>query len=424
MMKKLSLLMLALSCSLHAQAHFVSFSDVVRDIKEGLVLYQDEESFVREVKLGIFAQYQMALVQPSGSNGQHLQEGASPFNDEFRRVWATLKADFATDTSLNAIWKFGGIPSMESYSNGQAVDNYSYAGLFTLYLDQKIAAVDGLSVKLGKVKTLFLDEYIRPNMHIPTIERSLLYHQYLVESNWGIELRYAPTKNDYVYFQFLANDRACGFYAPQHSDAYFIGDGLKGEFGWEDKAFLVIGGKHRLQEGESSFQDVSFQYTHDFNNVYDGDRQAGANNYGAKVKDALSLGHQLRRENFYLDSALLLNMELQKADTTRGSGKSVGVSIMPRYRISPEVELVARYALVSGKGAVSLSGERYLVKQTTADTLVDSANTFYVGANYFFVPEDPHAVKLMLGAEYLTSRKDGEGAYSGWTYSAAVRVFF
>ncbi len=423
-MKTLFPTIVALTSFTAAEAHSISLADAVEELKEALVLYQDDESFVRKVKLGIIAQYQMAVTQPNGSNGAHLRVGASPYNDEFRRVWATMKADFASDTSLNAIWKFGGIPSMESYSNGQGVGNYSYAGLFTLYLDQKVRALDGLSVKLGKIKTLFLDEYLRSNMYIPTVERSLLYHQYLIESNWGIELHYAPTEDDYVYFQFMANDRACGSYAPTHSDGYFIGDGLEGEFGWEDKAFITAGAKHRLQGGEGSFHDISFQYTHDFNNVYDGDRQAGANNYGAKVKDAITFGHQMRQHDFYLDTALLVNLELQKADYTRGSGKSVGLSIMPRYRVSPSVELVARYAVLSGKGAVSLAGERYLVKQTTADTMVDSANSFYVGANYFFVPEDPHAVKLMMGAEYLYTRKDGAGAYSGWTYSAALRFFF
>ncbi len=423
-MKTLRSIIVALSSFAAVEAHTVSLDDSVRELKDALVVYKDEESFVRQAKLGLIIQYQMAVTQPNGSNGMHLRDGASPFNDEFRRIWATMKVDFASDTSFNAIWKFGGMPSMESYPNGQGVDNYSYAGLFTLYLDQKINAVDGLSLKLGKIKTLFLDEYLRSNMFIPTVERSLLYNQTLHEANWGIELHYAPTKHDYAYFQFLANDRACGSYAPGHSDGYFIGDGLKGEFGWEDKAFITMGAKHRLQDGEASFQDITFQYTHDFNNIYDGRRRAGANNYGVGVKDAITFGHQMRQDDFYLDTAVLVNLEVQKADFTRGSGKSVGLSVMPRYRISPHVELVARYAVLSGKGAVSLGGERYIVKQTTADTIVDSANSFYLGANYFFIPEDPHAVKFMLGTEYITSRKDGAGAYSGWTYSAALRFFF
>ncbi len=420
----ISISLLSLLGASELRAHALPTDSLVEAAKDALVIYKDEESFVRQVKLGLIAQYQVAIVQPNGSNGLHLRDGASPVNQEFRRLWATLQADFATQTSFHMIWKFGGIPSMDSYANGYEVDNYSYAGIFTAYFDQKIPALEGLSMKVGKVKTLFLDEYIRPNMAIPTVERSLLYHQSLIESNWGMELRYAPHTGSYAYVQLLANDRACGSYAPNHPDMYGTGEGLKGEWGMEDKLFMTAGGKYRVLEGEDRYQDITLQYTHDFNNVYDGRRQSGANNYGMRVKDALTVGHQLREGAFYLDTALLANLELQNADYTRGSGKSIGLSIMPRYRIGSYIELVARYAVMSGRGAVTLGGERYLMKQTTADALVDSANSFYVGANFYLAPEHPDGAKILLGAEYLTTRKGGESAYNGWTYTAALRFHF
>ncbi len=383
---------------------------------------EKEEGFLRYIKLNAIIQYQMAVVQPNGSNGQNFKNGASPFNDEMRRVWASINAGFSTGTTFSLWWKFGGMPSMDTYVNGRTQENYTYGGLFSVQLAQKLP-VEGLTLRAGKLKVLFLDEYLPSNVAIPTIERSILYNQYSHEANWGMEMHYEPHAGTCLYLQLLGNDRASGARSMTHSDRYESGYGLKGEFGYEDKIFAVLGGSWREGE-ERYYHQYSFQYTHDFNNVYDGRRSGGANNYGLGVKDAISLGYHLSEGDFQLSLTALANFELQNADETRGSENNLGFSVMPRYLIDPNVELVMRYAVSMGQGAVSLYGERYIARQTTADLLVDSAHTFYMGVNYYMDASDPNMAKIMLGAEYITARKDSKTAYNGWTYSAALRFYF
>ncbi len=385
---------------------------------------EKEEGFLRYIKLNGIVQYQMAVVQPNGSNSLHLKNGASPYNDEMRRVWAILSAGFSTDTTFSMVWKFGGMPSMDTYANGRSEDNYTYGGLFSLQLTQKLP-VEGLTLSAGKLKVLFLDEYLPSNISIPTIERSILYNQYSHEANWGMQMHYEKEKGTCLYLQLLGNDRASGARSMSHSDRYESGDGLKGEFGYEDKMFAVLGASWReAGVSEDYYHQFSFQYTHDFNNVYDGRRSGGANNYGMGVKDAISLGYHWAEGDFQLSLAALANFELQKADESRGSENNLGFSFMPRYLIDPQIEVVGRYAVSMGKGAVSLYGERYIARQTTAELMVDSAHTFYLGVNFYADASDPEMAKLMLGAEYITARKDSETDYNGWTFSAAVRFYF
>lgn len=54
----------------------------------------------------------------------------------------------------------------------------------------------------------------------------------------------------------------------------------------------------------------------------------------------------------------------------------------------------------------------------------DGLHSLYVGAHCFLSPEDKHAAKLMLGAEYLHTRALGRTAYSSRELTSAVRWNF
>lgn len=62
-------------------------ADELQGWKKALTVYNNEDSFVTKVRFAWMEQYQMASVQPNGSNGLHLKDGGSPFNHEFRRSW-------------------------------------------------------------------------------------------------------------------------------------------------------------------------------------------------------------------------------------------------------------------------------------------------------------------------------------------------
>jgi len=236
-------------------------------------------------------------------------------------MWLGLNVNMASNTSFHTYWEIGGIPIRESYNQGATQKNYSYAGIFNFYLKQKFDSVKGLCISMGKLKALFTDEYITSNTAIKTIERSVLANQNRLESNWGLEARYEPVKNRYLFLQLLANDRAATAKMPHHSDAYRDGRGLKGEFGWEDKCFALLGVAYRFNQSLGRYQQLSAQYAHDFNNVYDGTRKPGANSYGINAKDALSLGHLWAWDKWQFATAIVGNIEMLHADKQRGQVK-------------------------------------------------------------------------------------------------------
>lgn len=387
--------------------------------KKALTVYDNKDSFVTKVRFAWMEQYQMASVQPNGSNGLHLKDGGSPFNHEFRRSWVGMYVDFRTGTQFHTWARLGGLPYRHTWKNGRTVRNFSYTDLFDIWVKQDIKAVKGLSVKAGKLKPLFTTDYSTSSSALACVERSFVGNQYGLDSNWGLDITYSPNKQDTVYFQLLANDRASASKSNAHRDAYRDGRGLKGEFGWEDKCFAILGASHKFNVTESGYHKVSFQYAHDFNNSYNNGTAPGANCYGIGVKDALSLGYEVKKNKWLFLANLVGNCEMQN-----GGGNNIGIQLQPVYSLTDRVDLVFRYTGMTGDNACKLAADRYICTNTTASSWVDSINAFYFGADFYLSPKDKNMLKLMLGAEYTTARKNGSDCYNGWEYTSAIRWNF
>ena len=375
---------------------------------------------MRQIKLTARVQYQLASIQPNGSNGLHLKKGAPPFNQEFRRVW--FGSNIKMDHGLTFIgWgRAGGTPVRSTYSNGRTKKNYSYTNLFMLTLKKEFSSVKGLYVMGGKMMPRFSMDYLESSANNKCIERSLICNQYAFDSNWGLELGYRPKKNSYLTLQLLANDRANNAKSMNHSDVYRDGRGLKGEFGYEDKCFGILSVAHRFRETESRYHEISAQYQHDFNNAYNCKRTPGANNYGMQVKDALSLGYEIKRDKLLVKANIISNWEMQLAP----GNNNIGWQLQSEYTINPHWDLVARYSGMTGRGACNLGRDRWTTRNTTAPSWVDSVHTLYLGTSFYYSAKNPNAAKLMLGAEYITARKGGADVYSGWNYQGALRFNF
>ncbi len=389
-------------------------------VKDALTVYESKDTFVRKVRFAWMEQFQVAAVQPNGGNGAHLKQGASPVNQEFRRSWVGLNVDFASGTHFHTWGRIGGLPMRETYSNGRTKRNFTYTDLFDLWIQQDILPVKGLSVKVGKIKPLFTTDYSTPSSALKCLERSIVGNQYGLDSNWGLDITYAPNKQNKVYLQILANDRAAANVSMSHSDVYRDGRGLKGEFGWEDKCFAIIGASHQFKVTDHGYHQISAQYAHDFNNAYNGRRDPGANCYGMGFQDAVSLGYDMKRDRVSFSANLVTSFESQGG---HGSN-NIGLQLQPIYAITPRVDLVLRYTGMMGDGACKLGADRYICTQTSAASWVDSLHAFYVGLNLYASAKNPHAAKLMFGAEYLTARKDGSDCYNGWEFSTAARWNF
>lgn len=392
----------------------------VASAKKGLVVYENDDTLIKKVRLAWLEQYQVSAVQPNGSNGLHLKPGASPVNQEFRRSWLGVTVDARTHTTFRAWVRVGGWPERETYANGRTKRNFSYTDFFEIWLKQDITPIKGLSVQVGKIKSLFTTDYITSSSAIYCVERSLVSQQFAQDSNWGVDLTYAPNKEDKVYIQLFANDRASASKNMAHSDVYRDGRGCKGEFGWEDKCYAILGASHRYAVHAEGYQQISGQYMHDFNNTYHGKRNPGANYYGLGFQDAVSLGYEVKDGRMLFIANAVAAFEQQGG---RGTN-NVGIQLQPVYSLTPHVDLVFRYVGMTGHGACKLGADRYITTQTTAPAWVDSVHTFYFGADFYASAKDKNALKLMMGAEYTTARSGGSDCYNGWEFTTAVRWNF
>ncbi|MBE6435318.1 MAG: hypothetical protein E7030_03840 [Akkermansiaceae bacterium] len=423
MMNKSLLLLAALPATLPAvAAEPAKSTDWADEVKKALVVYENKDTFINKVNFTIRQQWQMASVQPNGSNGLHLRKGAAPFNSEFRRSWLGLNVNMSSGTQFNIIGRVGGLPSRSTYtSTGRTKRNFTYTDLYSVWVKQNIPAVKGLSIKAGKFAPNFTLDYRISNANITCVERSYICNQFGMDTNWGVELNYtSPDKKNILYLELMANDRACASKKMDHGDVYRDGRGLKGEFGWEDKCFIILGGTHKFDVTEKGYQAISAEYMHDFNNAYHGRRNPGANNYGLGFKDALSIGYEMKQDKLTLQANVVAAFEQQTGHGTN----NIGLQLQPIYAIHPQVDLVFRYTGMTGDGACKLSGDRYIYTQTYADAWVDSLHAFYFGVDLYASAKHKDAAKLMFGAEYTTARKDGSDCYNGWEFTTALRFNF
>ncbi len=412
------------SLLLSTQALGATFTEkadaLVSDVKKALVVYENKDSFVRKVKFSWLEQFQVAAVQPNGSNGLHLKKGASPVNQEFRRSWLGVTADFKGDFTFRTWVRLGGLPERETYANGFTKRNFTYTSLFELWVKKNFSSVKGLSVQVGKIKSLFTLDYSMPSSTIYCIERSLISNQFAQDSNWGIDVTYAPDKQNKIYLQLMANDRASATKSVTNTDNYHNGRGFKGEFGWEDRCFAILGAAHKFHVTESGYHELSAQYMHDFDNAYHGKHKPGANYFGLGFQDAASLGYEYKRHRFLFQSNLVSAFEQEPGKGTN----NIGLELQPIFSLTPHVDLVLRYTGMTGHGACKLASDRYICTQTTAASWVDSIHAFYLGANLYLSAKDKNAAKLMFGIEYTTARDDGADCYNGWSFLTAARWSF
>ena len=257
-MKKHILMLLAGACCASAATPAVTTSasapeDWTDAVKKALVVYENKGGVLQKVRLAWVEMFQMSAVQPAGGNGDHLKAGASPVNQEFRRSYLGVNLDFSTGTKFHTWVRPGGLPVRETYSKGRTKKNYSYFSFYDIYVSQTIPGVEGLTLTVGKMGTKLTTDYITSSSKIRCIERSLLSNQFAQDSNWGIGLTWKPNKDTQVFGQWMLNDRASASKNLTHSDVYRDGRGFKGEFGYEDKCFAIVGASHRFNKSEEGY---------------------------------------------------------------------------------------------------------------------------------------------------------------------------
>ena len=115
--------------------------------------------------------------------------------------------------------------------------------------------------------------------------------------------------------------------------------------------------------------------------------------------------------------------DLILAESLDNGGDLLGVVLLPAYKLTPQIALVARYTFLSSgdDDGVRLQ-KRY---ERAADELTgdrgDEYHALYLGANYYVYGDK---LKLMLGAEQSQLSRPGDSDFEALTGFAAFRVYF
>ena len=97
----------------------------------------------------------------------------------------------------------------------------------------------------------------------------------------------------------------------------------------------------------------------------------------------------------------------------------LGFMVMPSLDLTDAIQLVVRYTFVESEDANGVRFARY--ERSIADGLGDRYDEIYFGINYYWYG---HKLKLQNGAQYVGMQDgaDDGGAYSGWSWTTALRV--
>ena len=252
-----------------------------------------------------------------------------------------------------------------------------------------------------------MGEYRTSSAKILTLERSAIVNQLKAEKLYGLSLGSSDKK---ARFQWNAGIWANG----QRGENTWLEPSLNSEDGY------LLGASISYELGKNS--RLYLDYMHSSHKQ--GEAHPGTEYAGAGAQDVLALTWEKKQDNFSFMAEGIAGFNVYGAD--EGGENVFGLVLMPAYRLSPHWEAVARYQLAAGSNAVS-SDSRYYTTNSTYSGTCDLQHGLYFGANYYVCPENPHAMKLMFGAEYINSHgtdADGDKAFTGWQLSAGARWDF
>ena len=305
--------------------------------------------------------------------------------------------------TIKGVWNIGGLDARNKFSDGAWDRSQTKGTLDELTIS---TTLEPITLTLGKHKPAYMAEYRTSSAKLITLERSMLVNQLKAEKLYGISVANADKKADWAWNAGL-------WVNGQHDNTW-----LEPAFNSEDSVTLgmsvsrAIGKNSRLQ----------LDYMHSFHK--DGESNGDSEYAGPGAQDVVALSWEGKKEKLSFLAEALAGFNVY--DGAKGAENVFGLVLMPSYRFSPNWEGVVRYQLASGSNAVK-SDSRYYTTNSTYSGTSDLIQGLYMGANYYVCPENPHMLKLMIGAEYLNSAgtdTKGNKGYTGWQFSSAVRFDF
>ncbi len=164
----------------------IPFSPWCGALARGPVLYRDDSSWIRKVKLTLIGQYQTAAVSPNGSNRFCPDSGGH--NSEWRRAY--LGADILLGDGswrLSNLTNVGDLEGRHREVRGEWTGSHTEWSLYELYLEKTLP---GVKLRAGKLTPHLTSEYCLPSSRIKTVERSAICNELIPISNWGFEANF------------------------------------------------------------------------------------------------------------------------------------------------------------------------------------------------------------------------------------------
>ena len=156
-----------------------SLPSLCRVLDRGPVLYRDDSSWIRRVKLTLIGQYQTAAVSPNGANKFCPSSGGH--NSEWRRAY--LGGDVVMGDGswrLSNLTNVGDLEGRHREVRGEWTGSRTEWSLYELYLEK---TMPGIKFRAGKLTPHLTSEYCLASSRIKTVERSALCNELIPISN-------------------------------------------------------------------------------------------------------------------------------------------------------------------------------------------------------------------------------------------------
>lgn len=360
-----------------------------------------ENPYLQELSLKLRGQYQWGYLDPAG--GDDRVKGNRNDNNEWRRFRLGAQAKVLNQFTLKGVWNVGGLDARNKFSDGEWDRSHTEGTLDELTLSTTLKPV---TLTVGKHKPAYMAEYRTSSAKILTMERSVLVNQLKAEKLYGISVANADKKAEWGWNAGL-------WVNGQRDNAW-----LEPSFNSEESVTLGMS----VSRATGKNGRLQLDYMHSFHK--DGETNSDSEYAGPGAQDVFALSWEGKQDkwSFLAEAQAGLNVY----GGASGAENVFGLVLMPSYRFTPNWEGVVRYQLASGSNAVK-GDSRYYTTNSTYSGTSDLLQGLYMGANYYVCPENPHMLKLMLGAEYLNSEgKDAKGkkGFTGWQLSSAVRFDF
>ena len=360
-----------------------------------------ENPYLQELSLKLRGQYQWGYLDPAG--GDDRVKGNRNDNNEWRRFRLGAQAKVLNQFTLKGVWNVGGLDARNKFSDGEWDRSHTEGTLDELTLSTTLKPV---TLTVGKHKPAYMAEYRTSSAKILTMERSVLVNQLKAEKLYGISVANADKKAEWGW--------NAGLWVNGQRDNAWLEPSLNSE------ESVTLGMSVSRATGKNG--RLQLDYMHSFHK--DGETNSGSEYAGPGAQDVFALSWEGKQDkwSFLAEAQAGLNVY----GGASGAENVFGLVLMPSYRFTPNWEGVVRYQLASGSNAVK-GDSRYYTTNSTYSGTSDLLQGLYMGANYYVCPENPHMLKLMLGAEYLNSEgKDAKGkkGFTGWQLSSAVRFDF